>query len=171
MATRIVSLSARVRETIAVIILFMFYVKSWCVFLVLIKNMAFRNYELHMERNKPFRNGKEEICKLRNMWIFRFVIAMSGYVSYSWVTFVKRLAYYLSKLRRRFWRENALGHIMPVYGLLGFMPLLSIYIYIRPFLNLRTNSRDFMNIYIIYKMILSSSVILRMGIIPWGSRS
>ena len=30
------------------------------------------------KENKPFRNGKEEICKLRNMWIFRFVIAMSG---------------------------------------------------------------------------------------------
>ena len=35
---------------------------------------------------------------------------------------------------------------MPVYGLLGFMPLL--FIYIRQFLKLRINSRDFMNIYI-----------------------
>ena len=30
------------------------------------------------KENKPFRNGKEEMCKLRNTWIFRLVIAVSG---------------------------------------------------------------------------------------------
>ena len=30
------------------------------------------------KENKPFRNEKEEMCKLRNTWIFRLVIAMSG---------------------------------------------------------------------------------------------
>ena len=100
------------------------------------------------KKKKTFRNGKEEICKLRNTWIFRLVIAVSGLLNLQLGNICETFSILSVNVEKTFLAGKCFRAYLCLFTDFWASRRCYLYIYNRQFLNLMINSRDFLYIYI-----------------------